>query len=77
MELSLAMGKYAPIRRDSQNYVTHLLFTDGYVNLLKMKQGINSGDQEHSGKIKNYTGLSVNPSKSTIFFSKGAPTEKN
>jgi len=28
MDLSLALGKYATIIRDSHNYVTHLLFTD-------------------------------------------------
>jgi len=35
MELSLALGKYATIRRDSHNYVTHLLFADDMLVLSK------------------------------------------
>jgi len=45
MDLSLAFEKYATIRRDAHNYVTHLLFADDMLVSLKPTS-------HHSRKLK-------------------------
>ena len=77
MELSLAMSKYTPIRRDSHNYVTHLLFIDDMLIFSKASKASIQEIKNIVERMKNYTGLPVNPSKVQFSSPKGAPTEKN
>jgi len=68
MELYLAKGKYTSIRRDIYNYVTNLLFADDMLVFSKANNASLRDKKKMPEKMENYIGLSVNSSKSTVFF---------
>ena len=68
MELYLAKGKYTSIRREIYNCVTNLLFADDMLVFSKANNASLRDKKKMPEKMENYIGLSVNSSKSTVFF---------
>ena len=77
MELSLALGKYATIRRDPHNYVTHLLFADDMLVFSKANKASLKEIKIMLEKMKHYTGLSVIQPKVKFSLVKGVQTRRN
>ena len=69
-EMSLTSGRYAPIRRNSYNFITHLLFADDKLVFSRANKSALTEIKNMLEKFGHYTGLTVNQNKSTIFFSK-------
>lgn len=72
MELSMAAGRIKPIKRGMDSSFSHLLFAD---DMLIFCKGNKESLREVNillAKLSHNTGLSINKSKSKIFFSRGA-----
>ena len=66
MDIALASGKISSIRRDSYNYLTHLLFADNLLIFVKANKSSNRAICALLEDMKDNTGLSIIKQKSKI-----------
>jgi len=71
IDLALASGRIQPVRRDSHNYVTHLLFADDMLVFVKANKGSLRELNKVIDDFSLHTGLLINEIRSKIYFSKG------